>query len=50
MNWDPDRGRTPTSSRLLKKAFRRAEALDRIHVTDRAKTPRYMPCQLANTD
>ena len=41
IDWDADRGRTPTSQRPLKKAARRAEALNRIYSTERAEPCHY---------
>ena len=42
IDWDIDRGRTPTSERPMKKALRRAEALNRIYQTDRAEPCHYI--------
>lgn len=41
MDWDTDRGRIPTSKQPLKKASRRAEALNRIYSTDKAELCHY---------
>ena len=41
IDWNADRGHTPTSHRPLKKAFRRAEALNRIYSTDNAEPCHY---------
>ena len=42
LDWDNDRGRTPTSKRPMKKALRRAEALNRIYQTDKAQPCHYI--------
>ena len=41
VDWDAHQGHTPTSQRPLKKAVRRAEALNRIYCTERAKPSHY---------
>lgn len=41
IDWDTDRGHTPVSQRPLKKAQRRAEALNRIYKTDKAEPCHY---------
>ena len=41
IDWSADRRHTPTSHRPLKKAFRRAEALNRIYSTDKAEPCHY---------
>jgi hypothetical protein len=41
IDWSADRRHTPTSQRPLKKALRRAEALNRIYSTDKAEPCHY---------
>ncbi|KAK0951039.1 hypothetical protein LTS01_025397 [Friedmanniomyces endolithicus] len=42
VDWDADRGRTPTSQRPFKKATRRAEALNRIYGVNKAEPCLYI--------